>query len=189
MLIMVSVRSSATAEIAAALGLRPATVQMYARNGRIPFDTTPGGHRRFDIDEVRDALALHQGTPAAPPVRSRGTRGWLADALELEAWADRITARHELPELVRILVAGSVRDLRTVEFRAAEGTGTRGWDGTVDAVRGNSWVPEGMSGWEMGVNEDITTKADGDYAERTKDPQGPGQVRNGLRLRHPAALG
>lgn len=50
-------RVHGTAEVAAALGLRPATVQMYARNGRIPFDATPGGHRRFDIEEVRAALA------------------------------------------------------------------------------------------------------------------------------------
>jgi hypothetical protein len=34
---------------------------MYARDGRIPFDTTPGGHRRFDIEEVRTALAGRQG--------------------------------------------------------------------------------------------------------------------------------
>jgi len=33
---------------------------MYARNGRILFDTTPGGHRRFDIDEVRDALDVRR---------------------------------------------------------------------------------------------------------------------------------
>jgi hypothetical protein len=74
--------------------------------------------------------------------------------------------------MVRILVAGSVRDLRTVEFRAAEGTGIRGWDGIVDAVRGNAWVPEGRSAWEMGVNEDVTRKADSDYAERTENPLG-----------------
>lgn len=53
-------RVHGTAEVAAALGLRPATVQMYARNGRIPFDATPGGHRRFDVEEVRAALAGHQ---------------------------------------------------------------------------------------------------------------------------------
>ncbi|MBV9451379.1 MAG: hypothetical protein JO345_36380 [Streptosporangiaceae bacterium] len=165
-------RTHKTGEVAEALGLRSATVQMYARNGRIPFDTTPGGHYRFDIDEVRAALNLRRKAEVAPPGRFRGTRGWLADALELEAWADRMPARYELPELVRILVAGSVRDLRAVEFRAAEGSGTRGWDGIVDAVRGNSWVPEGKSVWEMGANEDVTRKADSDYAERTEDPLG-----------------
>jgi hypothetical protein len=46
---------------------------MYARNGRIPFDTTPGGHRRFDIEEVRTALAGRQRKqtrkgPAAHPL-------------------------------------------------------------------------------------------------------------------------
>ena len=81
-------------------------------------------------------------------------------------------ARYELPELVRLLVTGSVRDLRTVEFRAGEGTGTSGWDGTVDAARGNAWVPEGQSGWEMGISEDILAKADKDYATRTKAPLG-----------------
>lgn len=44
---------------------------MYAREGRIPFDATPGGHRRFDIEEVRAALAGRQRArarkaPAAP---------------------------------------------------------------------------------------------------------------------------
>jgi len=79
---MTSVRTATTAEVAAALGLRPATVQGYARNGRIPFDTTPGGHRRFDVDEVRAVLDLRRSTPAAPPAAmaidgelERGKRG------------------------------------------------------------------------------------------------------------------
>ncbi|MGH3301959.1 MAG: hypothetical protein ACRDOK_09810 [Streptosporangiaceae bacterium] len=169
---MTSSRTENTAAVAAALGLRPATVQMYARNGRIPFDSTPGGHRRFDVDEVRAALDLRPSAAVAPPARSRGTRGWLVDALELESWAGRITARHELPELARMLVAGSVRELRSVEFRAGEGTGMGGWDGVADAVRGNAWVPEDVSGWELGVSEDVTKKADDDYAARTKNPLG-----------------
>lgn len=168
---MVTRRTCTTADVAAALGLRPATVQMYARNGRIPFDTTPGGHRRFDIEEVRDALDVRRRM-VAPPGRSRGSRGWLADALELDAWAGRIASKYELPEMVRILVAGSVRDLRRVEFRTAEGTGVNGWDGLVDAARGNSWVPEGLSAWEMGAGEDVTKKANEDYAGRTRDPRG-----------------
>jgi len=64
-------RIHTTGQVAAALKLRPATVQGYARDGRIPFDVTPGGHRRFDIDEVRAALAGEQRerpekAPAAP---------------------------------------------------------------------------------------------------------------------------
>ncbi len=64
---MTLARTATTAEVAAALGLRPATVQGYARNGRIPFDTTPGGHRRFDVDEVRAVLDVRRSAPAALP--------------------------------------------------------------------------------------------------------------------------
>lgn len=49
-------RRCTTAEVAAAFSLKPATIQSYARQGRIPFGTTPGGHRRFDLDEVSAAL-------------------------------------------------------------------------------------------------------------------------------------
>jgi hypothetical protein len=34
-----------------------------------------------------------------------------------------MSARYELPKLVRILAVDSMRDLRTMEFRAAESTG------------------------------------------------------------------
>lgn len=49
-------RNRTSAQIAADLGLAAPTVQKYAREGRVPYDVTPGGHRRFDIDEVRAAL-------------------------------------------------------------------------------------------------------------------------------------
>lgn len=49
-------RKQTSAEVGQALGLAPATVQKYARDGRIPFNATPGGHRRFDVEEVRAAL-------------------------------------------------------------------------------------------------------------------------------------
>jgi hypothetical protein len=44
------------------LHVGPATVRKYARQDRIPFLTTPGGHRRYDIDEVRRALGVEEGT-------------------------------------------------------------------------------------------------------------------------------
>src|SRR5215469_9897362 len=131
MFFMVVNRVHGTTDVAEALGLRPATIQQYARNGLISFDTTPGGHRRFDIDEVRAELQADAEATVAPSVRFRGTSHWLVDGLDLESWAQRMAARHELPEVVRMLVAGSVRDLRQVDFRAGEGVGKSGWDGIV----------------------------------------------------------
>jgi len=74
-------RTATTEMLARALHVGPAAVRKYARQGRVPFDTTPGGHRRFDVDEAVSALAGHQserdqdtsalddGVPEAPYVR------------------------------------------------------------------------------------------------------------------------
>jgi hypothetical protein len=51
-------RNRTSVQIGQELGLAAATVQKYAREHRIPFDLTPGGHRRFDLEEVRQALYL-----------------------------------------------------------------------------------------------------------------------------------
>lgn len=44
------------------------TLQRYAREGRLPARKTPGGHYRFDLDEVLAALEL--GTSNPPPLAS-----------------------------------------------------------------------------------------------------------------------
>jgi excisionase family DNA binding protein len=46
-----------TKDIARALKIDEQTVRRYARDGIIPFSETFGGHRRYDLDEVRTALA------------------------------------------------------------------------------------------------------------------------------------
>ncbi len=64
-------RTATTRQVAVALHVTESTVQAYSRQGRIPFDRTPGGHRRYDIGEVRASLGL--GDPAAlTPMVSSG---------------------------------------------------------------------------------------------------------------------
>lgn len=169
-------RDATTQQVATALRLRPATVQLYARNGRIPFDTTPGGHRRYNIDEVREALGVGAQQSVAPPTRFRGRRGWLVDATELDSWADRRASQDELPQILRWLVSGSVPELGHLHFRAGEGIGTAGWDGLVNTVHGNAWVPGDQSAWETGTDEDVTRKANDDYESRTQNPLGLNQA-------------
>ena len=50
-------RAMTSQQVAQDLRVSPASIQRYAREGRIPFDVTPGGHRRYSVDEVRRALA------------------------------------------------------------------------------------------------------------------------------------
>jgi excisionase family DNA binding protein len=100
-------RRLSSAQLAQQLGLAAATVQMYAREGRIPFDATPGGHRRFDVDEVRTALlagkgqgmsrAERQQVAAAfgPSPRARSTarlRGARTSAADVAAASERSEA-------------------------------------------------------------------------------------------------
>ncbi|MGH9009947.1 MAG: MerR family transcriptional regulator [Acidimicrobiia bacterium] len=53
---MVAGRLVSSEQVAAALHVGPATIRKYARSGRIPFVSTPGGHRRYDLDAVCEAL-------------------------------------------------------------------------------------------------------------------------------------
>lgn len=76
-------RKTSSSEVAAALGVSAATVQKYARDGRIPYTETPGGHRRFDINEVRTALGVAKDDVEAAGQRHRAT-ALVLTALDLE---------------------------------------------------------------------------------------------------------
>lgn len=62
-------RTATTEQVAAALHVKPATVRKYARERRLPYDTTPGGHRRFDVDEAVRAIL---GDDTAPTTDAPG---------------------------------------------------------------------------------------------------------------------
>jgi hypothetical protein len=47
-----------------------------------------------------------------------------------------------------------------------------GWDGIVDAPEGNTFVPDGFSVWELGVNGGVKKKAESDYQKRCTNPLG-----------------
>lgn len=81
-------RTATTEQVAAILHVRPATVRKYARRRLIPFDSTPGGHRRFDIEEVVAALA---------PERSEGALGQIASGPVREPDRDAPPVGHDVP--------------------------------------------------------------------------------------------
>lgn len=93
-------------------------------------------------------------------------------AIDLETWASRRESQELLPVLLRKLVFATGPDLQRMGFPAYESVSRPGWDGIVVAGTGDPHVPAGASAWELGVNQDITTKANGDYNKRTATPQG-----------------
>ena len=59
------------------------------------------------------------------------------------------------------------KGLTKVDFPAYENSQRSGWDGNVVAGSATPWIPRGVSGWEFGVNHDVTQKAEQDYRART----------------------
>ena len=119
-------------------------------------------------------LALKESASKLPQLpRSRRISTWVR-AITLEQWADHIDAQSILPLLVRRLVRGTVdpTNLIRVQFPALEGVQSPGWDGLVEATRGNEFVPAGLSVWEMSVNKRSQMKAEKDFRKRTINSQG-----------------
>src|SRR5262249_51196123 len=83
----------------------------------------------------------------------------LANATDLSIWANRVAATADLPDMIRRLLLTTVNDLGRLHFRAGEGTRYPGWDGVVDCVSGNAYIPVGSSVWEMGVDRAVKAKA------------------------------
>lgn len=94
------------------------------------------------------------------------------DRGELARWADEVSARAELPRLIRRLILETTPGLIELGMPAGEGTSMPGWDGTVKSTEPTLWVPAGLSLWEMSVNKDAESKATRDYDKRTSAPDG-----------------
>jgi hypothetical protein len=97
------------------------------------------------------------------------SRNWV-DATDLSLWANRLDSQSRLPQLLRLLIRATVRDIRLIDFPAGESVQIGGYDGKVQVLEGNDFVPDGFSVWELGTNKDIKGKADDDYDKRCKAP-------------------
>ena len=53
-----------------------------------------------------------------------------------------------------------------MDFPGFDNAERHGWDGFVEADTATAWIPEGMSGWELGVSQDAARKAESDYIAR-----------------------
>lgn len=89
-------RSLTASEAAAIIGVSVATVRGWADDGRLPSHRTVGGHRRFDMDELREWLDAY-GAPAPRRFSIRPARNEIPPcpslARELNARSDAIIER------------------------------------------------------------------------------------------------
>lgn len=99
-------------------------------------------------------------------------KNWVT-SLRLEQWADSLSARALLPQLLRRLVHATLDapDIKRAQFPSGEGVQRPDEDGLTETTAGNAKVPTGLAAWEAGCNENINREADEDFAKRTPDAQ------------------
>lgn len=99
-------------------------------------------------------------------------RPGLADRNKLREWADTRQSQSEFPCLVRRLILETTPGVVELGMPAGEGVAAGRWDGTVRATASSAWVPEGLSVWELSVDDHPGTKADTDYSKSPNTPDG-----------------
>ncbi|WP_246593360.1 hypothetical protein [Photorhabdus akhurstii] len=99
-------------------------------------------------------------------------------ATQIEQWADTRDAQGMLPILIRRLISATTT-ITALSMPGGDSVSSSGWDGIVQADKGNIWVPDGASFWEMGCSSDIITKARSDFRKRNQQisPQEAAQSR------------
>jgi len=116
-------------EVAKELGVHPNTVRNWADQGRIPVHRTPGGHRRFRIEEV---ILWKQAKQASTPDDAnllvkdalKRTRFHIAEGrLESEPWYQKLDAeaRMQYRRSGRTLLQGLSTYLVTSSAEGADG--------------------------------------------------------------------
>lgn len=114
---------------------------------------------RWDEAQARHQSAPASAQPYVPPFLA-------LKANDIETWVNgNIASRSRLAVFLRTLVHSTGRGLAKVDFPGNDDAERPGWDGLIEAAETTPWIPQGVSGWEFGVNKDIKKKADGDYAK------------------------
>lgn len=99
-------------------------------------------------------------------------RPGMATRDDLLSWANTVPAQTEFPRLVRRLIMETCPGATSLGFPAGTGAALGKWDGSARTTKGNAFVPDGLSIWELSVGKNLTSKADSDYDKRTDTPDG-----------------
>jgi hypothetical protein len=96
------------------------------------------------------------------------------NANQLQTWAgEQIAARTVLSRLIGQLIRGSAAEISAFRFPAGDSAQLQGWDGKLIASphgQFKTYVPDGSSVWEWGVEKSPASKAKKDYVKRTANP-------------------
>ncbi len=95
---------------------------------------------------------------------------WIS-AGDIKSWSEsnQRDCASFLPQLLRRLVLATANSVSEVSFPEQDSVATPGWDGRLNIASSSPYLPDGVSGWEMGTKESPKKKADDDYTKRVAD--------------------
>ena len=97
--------------------------------------------------------------------------GWFVTANDIKQWTETNKRQAEglVPKLVRRLIRASCKP-DYLHFPSGDSIAVGGWDGTLEVLEGNEFIPSGFSVWEFGTDESINKKFEEDFQKRTDNP-------------------
>jgi hypothetical protein len=90
-------------------------------------------------------------------------------ANDLSNWAKTRDSQEHLPLLIRKLIQVSSIQVTKLRIPTGDNIVLSGFDGIVETIQGTTFIPAGLSAWEMGVTSKVKGKADTDYTGRVND--------------------
>ena len=156
----------------------PALLQIYADALHLKRDSedwkTFMRHAAIARGKLPSAVSDERAADVEEMFRRLGRRlhdSWVK-AQDLEQWSPTRDAQAGLPTLIRRLIYASTEPSTRIEMPGGEGVQRHGWDGVVEAPTKSPFVPAGISGWEISVDQRPADKAERAFKARKKGPLG-----------------
>ncbi|ARP67166.1 helix-turn-helix transcriptional regulator [Mesorhizobium sp. B2-5-9] len=162
-------------DLAKQAGVATSTVADFERGQRIPVANNAQAIRtaleNAGIRFLPTGAVIGPAIPNITPSERAGAPIRWVDAEDLSVWANRTEGVLSMPTLVSHLIRATAGTAVHLRFPADEGVQHPGWDGQTYTDTGNSYVPKGEAGWEIGSQRrDIERKVTEDYRKRTDEP-------------------
>ncbi len=114
-----------------------------------------------------------QGRPGGRPLASSKGRTpfRFIEETTLRQWAQTRACRGRLPELLTRLIRAEKGHEAELRFPSGDASELHGWDGQCRVGAGTTYIPDGVSGWELSTQTSkIKGKVESDFRKRTEQP-------------------
>lgn len=162
-------------ELAKKAGVAASTVADFERGHRTPVPNNAEAMRTaLEGAGVRFLPGGAVIGPQVPQLAERNKSGvpirWI-NATDLADWAQRRDGQATMPTLIAKLIRAAHGPSVNMRFPSDEAVQYAGWDGVTRSEQASRYVPNGITGWEIGTQRQaIAEKASADFDKRTRTP-------------------